>query len=221
MKRMKTNSKVVVIGLGRFGSSLAKAMARQCEVLAIDSDIQRVNAISDDVHLARCLDARNLDALSAVVSPAFGTAVVSIARELEASILCTLHLKHIGVPSIMAKAHNDDHAEILRAVGATSIVSPEQEHAERVAMRLLHPNLLDYLPVSRDYRITEVTAPARFHDKTLVDLNVRQNFGVFIMAVKRGESQFLFLPGPKFVVQPNDVLVVIGKEEAIMGIAEA
>jgi trk system potassium uptake protein TrkA len=220
MKRNK-NSRIAVIGLGRFGSSLAKAMARQCDVLAIDSDIQRVNAISDDVQLARCLDARNLEALSAVISPAFGTVVVSIARELEASILCTLHLKHIGVPNIMAKAHNDDHAEILRAVGATSIVSPEQEHAERVAMRLLHPNLLDYLPVSRDYRVTEVTAPARFHEKTLVQLNVRQSFGVFIMAVKRGESEFLFLPGPKFVVQPNDVLVVIGKEDAIVGLAEA
>jgi trk system potassium uptake protein TrkA len=220
MKRNK-NSRIAVIGLGRFGSSLAKAMARQCDVLAIDSDIQRVNAISDDVHLARCLDARNLEALSAVISPAFGTVVVSIARELEASILCTLHLKHIGVTNIMAKAHNDDHAEILRAVGATSIVSPEQEHAERVAMRLLHPNLLDYLPVSRDYRVTEVTAPARFYDNTLVQLNVRQSFGVFIMAVKRGDSEFLFLPGPEFVVQPNDVLVVIGKEDAIIGIAEA
>jgi trk system potassium uptake protein TrkA len=214
---MKKNgaTKVCIVGLGRFGAGLARTLAGHCEVLAIDRDIDRVNGISDDVQMARCLDARDAVALGVVVSPDFDMAVVSIAEELEASILCTLHLRRLGVTTIIAKAHNEDHAEILRAVGADSTVSPEQEQAERLARRLLNPNLLDYIPLSGEYRVMDVEAPGVFVGKTLVELDVRRRFSAFVIAVRRAVDGFVFLPGPDFRIEGDDVLVVIGKEESI------
>lgn len=213
------NMKVCIVGLGRFGASLAKTLAGHCQVLAIDTNVERVNVISESVQMARCLDARDEVALRAVVSDDFDLAVVSIAEELEASILCTLHLKRLGVKTIIAKARNEDHAEILQAVGATSTVSPEQEHAERVALRLLNPNLLDYVPLAGEYRVMDVGAPRVFFGHTLVELDVRRRFEVFVIAVRRAEK-FIFLPGPDFRVQEGDVLVLIGKESNILDIGE-
>jgi trk system potassium uptake protein len=215
---MKRNgqTKVCIVGLGRFGAGLARALAAHCEVLAIDVDIERINAITDHVQMARCLDVRNSAALAAVVSDDFNLAVVSIAQELEASILCTLHLKRLGVKTIIAKARNEDHAVILKAVGASSTVSPEQEHAERLALRLIHPNLLDYIPLSGEYRVMDVEAPAVFVGRTLVALDVRRRFGVFVIAVRRRDDGFIFLPGPDFQVETEDILVIIGKEESIL-----
>ena len=212
--------KVCIVGLGRFGAGLARSLALHCEVLAIDQNMERINDITDDVQLARCLDVRDASALASVVSPDFSLAVVSIAEELEASILCTLHLKRLGIKRIIAKARNEDHSEILRAVGADSTVSPEQEHAERLALRLLNPNLLDYVPLAGDYRVMDVEAPEAFVGKTLVELDVRKNFGTFIIAVRRGTSDFIFLPGPDFEVNPGDVLVAIGKEQSIIEMGE-
>lgn len=214
------NMRICIIGLGRFGNSLARTLAGHCDVLAIDADMDRVNSITEYVQMARCLDARDAAALRAVVSGEFDLAVVSIAEELEASILCTLHLKRLGVKTIIAKARNEDHAEILLAVGATSTVSPEQEHAERVALRLLNPNLLDYVPLAGEYRVMDVGAPKVFFGHTLIELDVRRRFAVFIIAVRR-KDQFIFLPGPDFKIEAEDVLVLIGKEDNILSMGQA
>lgn len=220
---MKNNGRqIVVIGLGHFGASIARALARHCEVLALDSDLQRVNAIAEDVQRAICLDARDFGALSSVVSSAFDEAVVSIGESLEGSILCTLHLRRLGVPIIRAKANSADHAEILRSVGAEHIVFPEQETAERLAMQMLNPNLLDFIPLAKDYRVMDLAAPEAFHGRSLISLQLRPRFGLFVIAIKRNEgSTFVFLPGPAQVIEPDDVLVLIGREEDILRLHEA
>ncbi|MBN2369778.1 MAG: TrkA family potassium uptake protein [Vicinamibacteria bacterium] len=213
----RSDRRVCVIGLGHFGASLARSLARHCEVLALDSDIARVNAITEAVQRALCLDARDFGALSSVVSSDFDEAVVSIGESIEASILCTLHLKRIGVSIIRAKANSPDHAEILRAVGAEHIVAPEQETAERLALQILNPNLLDFIPLAKDYRVMDIAAPASFHGKSLVSLQMRSRFGLFVIAIKRHNgSTFVFLPGPDHVIEPADVLVTIGREEDIL-----
>ena len=218
---MRRNGKrICVIGLGHFGAALAVSLAKHCEVLALDDSLPRVNAIAESVQRALCLDARDYCALAAAVSSDFAEAVVSIGENIEASILCTLHLKRIGVPIIRAKAHSEDHAAILTSIGATQIIFPERETAERLALKMLNPNLLDFIPLAKDYRVMEMTAPT-FEGASLLDLHLRGRFGLFVIAVSRatGES-FTFLPGPDYVIARGDVLVMIGKEAGFLALQE-
>jgi len=220
---MKRNGRqICVVGLGRFGAGLARVLARHCEVLAIDSEINRVNSIAQDVQRALCLDARDFNALASVVSSDFDEAVVSIGDSLEASILCTLHLKRLGVAIIRAKANSADHAAILRSVGAEHIVFPEQETAERLALQMLNPNLLDFIPLAKDYRVMDIAAPPAFWGRSLLSLQIRSRFGLFVIAVKKRDGEtFEFLPGPDHVVAADDVLVMIGKESDVLKVREA
>jgi trk system potassium uptake protein TrkA len=214
--------RVCIIGLGRFGSSLARLLAKRCEVLALDRDIDLVNAVADDVQRAVCIDARDFSALSAVVSPDFDEAVVGIGDSLESSILCTLHLRRIGVPMIRAKANTRDHAEILGSLGATHIVFPEYDAAERLALQMFNPNLLDFVPLAKDYLVMDVAAPKSFAGQSLLSLQLRSRFGLFVIAVKKLEGKaFSFLPGPELVVEKDDVLVLIGREEDIKALQES
>jgi trk system potassium uptake protein TrkA len=143
----------------------------------------------------------------------FDEAVVSLGESVEASILCTLHLKKIGVKKIRAKATSEDHAAILRAVGATETIFPERETARRLAAQMINPNLLDFIPLAEDFEVMDVAPPDSFMGRSLRDLNMRERFGVFAIGVKElVPDRFVFLPGPDFVVKPSDVLVLIGRE---------
>jgi len=205
--------KICVVGLGQFGSELARELAKQCEVLAIDSDEDRVTAIVEHVQRALIIDARDHGSLASVVTPDFDVAVVSLGESLEASILCTLHLKRIGVKSIYAKATSEDHAAILHSVGATETIFPERETARRIAVQLMNPNLLDFIPLAEDFRVMDVAPPDSFCGHSLQELNIRERFGVFAIAIRELiPPRFVFLPGPDFVIKPSDILVMIGRE---------
>ncbi len=217
---MKKNRKqICVIGLGQFGAELASDLAKHSDVLAIDSSEERVNTVSDSVQRAMMLDARDFSALRSVVTSDFDEAIVSLGETLEASVLCTLHLKKIGVGNIRCKALNEDHAEILEAIGANEIIFPERETARRVAAHIINPNLLDFVPIEEDYRVMEVSPPESFIGRTLMELNVRGRFGIFVMAVKRENGGgFVFLPGPDYRVSGGDSLVMIGKEKDLLNV---
>lgn len=222
MSRMKVKRKLAcVLGLGQFGAGLARALGRHCEVLAIDRDIARVNAIADDVQRALCLDARDYQALSAVVSDEFDEAVVSVGQGIEASILATLHLRRIGVKTIRVKAQSEDHAAILTSVGASQVVFPERETAERLALQMINPNLIDLIPLAEDYRVMDLTPPGHFHGRSLIDLQLRARHGVFVIAIKQPKTHgFEFLPQPSRVIEPTDVLVLIGREADLLALEE-
>lgn len=213
---------ICVIGLGQFGSELARELAKHCEILAIDSDEDRVQEIADHVHRALIIDARDHSSLSSVITKEFDEAVVSLGGSLEASILCTLHLAKIGIKKIRAKAMNEDHAAILKAVGAIEVIFPERETARRIAAQIVNPNLLDFIPLAEDFRVMDVAPPDSFCGHSLQDLNVRERFGVFAIAVKELiPPNFVFLPGPDFVVKPSDILVMIGREDDLLRLTEA
>jgi trk system potassium uptake protein TrkA len=217
---MRSGKKLIcVIGLGQFGSHIARELAQQCEVLALDSSEKRVNLIVDEVQRALIIDARDFQTLSSLVTPEFDEAIVSLGESMEASILCTLHLKRIGVKTIRAKAVTEDHASILRAIGATETIFPERETAQRLAAQIINPNLLDFIPLAEDFRVMDVAPPDSFHGHTLQELNVRDKYGVFVIAVKElVPPSFVFLPGPGFRIKPSDVLVVIGRESDLQNL---
>lgn len=206
---------VVVIGLGQFGSHLARSLVKLgCEVMAIDVDERRVEMIRDDVHRALIGDARDYRMLSSVLSGSIEEAVICLGeKNLEPSILCTLNLKKIGIKSIRSTALNDDHAQILTAVGATEAIFSERDAAQRTARRVANPDIRDMFPLAEDYRIMEVDAPEKLHGRTLAELNLRARFDLLILAVRPGsDPHFRFLPPPDKRIQPNEVLMVLGRE---------
>lgn len=214
---------VAVIGLGQFGTHLARTLARMgCDVLAIDMQEAAIAAIRDDVQQTVILDVRSLEALKSVITDETDEAIVSLGESLEASILCTLHLKEIGVKRIHAKASSRDHAAILKAVGATHVIFPEQETAERMAHRIVNPDLLDYLPLSKEYRVVEISVPPRFVGQTLAQLHLRKQYQVMVIAIKRGEGAELeFLPPADKILQAGNTLVMMGKEADIAAFKKA
>ncbi len=206
---------VVVIGLGQFGTHLARALVKMgCEVLAIDINEARVESVRDDVHRALIGDARDFEMLSSVVTPSVDDAVICLGEtNLEPSILCALALKRIGLKSIRSTAANDDHAQILAAVGATETIFPERDAAERTARRVANPDIRDMFSLSEDFRIMEVAAPRRTHGKTLAALDLRAKFDLLVLAVRSpGEEHFRFLPAADKVIQPHETLMVFGRE---------
>lgn len=209
----KRKKQICVIGLGHFGWELATVLSHTCEVLAIDRDQELVNAIADRVHRARALDTRDEAALAAVIPEEIDEAIVSMGENLEASILCTLYLKRLGVPMVRVKALTDDHAIVLHQVGADEVIFPERETARRVAAHIANPNLLDFVPIGSDYQVVESRSPASFHDRTLSEIGLRRRFGVLVIAVRRQEPEGVeFLPNADFRLKSGDVLVLIGRE---------
>jgi len=204
---------ICVIGLGNFGSHFARTLAQMdCEVLAIDNNEHSVAAIRDEVHQAIIADARDSETLQMVVPPDIDDVVVSLGDDLAGSILCALHLKKLGVKSIRAKAANEDHAEILRSLGVSEVFFPERETAERMAWRIVRPNLLDFFPLGEDYEVIEIPAPKSFMGQTLAEAPIRIRFQALVIAIKKAQTgAALFMPAANYTLSPGDILVVMGK----------
>ncbi|MDR1611310.1 MAG: TrkA family potassium uptake protein [Planctomycetota bacterium] len=213
---MAAKLRICVIGLGQFGRHLATELAKDCDVLAIDQDQSVVNSIGELVQRAYCLDSRDFQSLSTVVGSEFDHAVVSMSESLEASILTVLHLKRLKPGNISAKARNRDHAEILRAIGADAIVFPERETASRLAAHLVNRNLLDFIPLSENYMVMQIAPPDWTFGKTLIELDLRKRFDIFVVAVKEHvPERTVFLPPPDFMIKDSDALLVIGRKESL------
>lgn len=213
---------VCIIGLGQFGSHLARSLAKlQCEVLAIDRQDSAVAAIRDEVQHAAVLDAKSLDALKTVVTREIDEAIICFGENLEASILCALHLSKIGIKKISAKAANQDHARILQAVGATNVIFPEKETADRMAQRIINPDLLDCLPLSPEYQLVEQAVPRAFAGQTLAGLHLRKKYGVLAIAVREQRGGPVeFMPPADLVLPAQGSLFILGKAQDIAGLPE-
>jgi trk system potassium uptake protein len=200
----------VVIGLGRFGSSVAKTLyAHGSNVLAIDSDEAAIQKISDDVTKAVQMDATDESSLKSLGIRNFDVAVISIGSDIQSSIVITLLVKEMGVKYIIAKAHNDMHAKILYKIGADRVVLPEKDMGARVAHNLISSGILDYIELSQDYSIAEIVSPQEWNGKTLVELNLRATYGINVMAIKR-ENIVNISPGANEQLESGDILVAIG-----------
>ncbi len=208
----------VVVGLGRFGSEVARQLYIQgCEVLAIDNSAELVQQISDHVTQAVIADARDKEMLRALGVKDFDCAIVAIGDSLSDSVLTTMNLKELGVPCVVCKAHDDTHRQVLIKLGADRVVIPEKEYGDRLAKSLSSHNVLDYIELSDDYGIIDVPAPAVWHNKSLMDLNIRAKMGVNILAVKR-EGKITVSPSADFCILQDDVLVVLGDVQALKAV---
>ena len=174
-----------VIGLGNFGFHAAKALYEdRNEVVAIDEDRARVQAIDRYATEAVVLNATDKDALKSLGLENMDGVIVSTGTKISTSVLICLHLQEIGVKKILAKALDDDHAKILKRVGATEIIHPEREMALRVSRGLSRPNVLDFIPLSDEFDLIQVGPPREFIGKNLKELNLRAKYNVHIIAIR-------------------------------------
>jgi len=217
-----------VIGLGRFGQRLARALsAAGAEVIAIDRDPHQVEDIRDDVTLAVRLDSTDEDALRAQGLAESDAVIVSIGEDFEAATLTVAVLKSLGVRRLYARAESEIQGQILSRVGADAVVNPEQESALRWAHRLMLPNLRQYVELGEDHALVYCIAPKAFWNKTVGELELRRKYEVNLVAIKR-EVQVTSGSSPGSVAAPvftvpqagttllrDDVLILVGSNEAL------
>jgi trk system potassium uptake protein TrkA len=213
-KKAGRRKPVLVIGLGRFGSAVASSLMRMGhEVLGVDADAQLVQSMSDELTQTVEADTTDLDALTALGAADFSSAVVGIGTDIEASVLTVLGLVDLKVPSIWAKATNDNHGRILQRTGAHHIVFPEQKMGERVA-RLLDGRLMDFIQFEDRFAIAKLAAPESIVGVTLEMSAVRKKYDITVVGIKRAGEDFVYAV-PDTWVLPDDVLVISGAIEDI------
>lgn len=216
------NRQAIVIGLGQFGLSIARALAdRGVEVLAVDRQEDRVRAAATFAVEAACFDATDTDALTRTSPDRREVSVCAIGDESrESSIICTALLRQMGAKRIIARANDALHARILRLVGAHQIVNPEQEFGERFASQILHESIKGELRLGQDLLITEFQTPPAFVGHSLADLQLPRRFGITVVAIRRTRQSTVVLPGPAQTLSDGDVLVVVSKEGAVAKLIE-
>jgi len=204
-----------IIGLGRFGSSLAKYLAEMgYEVLAVDENAQRVQDVAHAVTHAVSADSTDEEAMSALGIRNFDVVVVAIGQDIQSSILTTLILKDLGVPYIIVKAQNELHGKVLDKIGANKVVFPERDMGLRVAHHLISPNILEHIELSPDYSIVEMKLPSIMVGKNLKQLDIRQKYNCNVLAVKRNGEMNITPRADEPLIQ-DDILVIVGKNDQL------
>jgi len=204
-----------VIGLGRFGSSICnELMNLGMEVLAMDKSEERVNEFATIATQAVIADTVDESVLIKLGLRNFDHVIVAIGEDIQSSILTTLMLKEIGVKHVTAKAQNDYHEKVLRKIGADHVVHPERDMGKRMAHYIVSNNVLEYIELSDEYSIVEIRVNQHLVGQSLLSLNIRAEYGLNIVAIKRGE-EIIVSPDPADPLQLDDVLIVIGADADI------
>lgn len=206
----------IVIGAGRFGSSVAvKLNDLGEEVMVIDRNDENIHALADRVTHAVQADATDENALKALGVRNFDVAIVAIGSDIQSSILVTLMLKELGIPHIIAKAQSEHHAKVLYKIGADRVILPERDMGIRIANNLVSTNFVDFMELAPDYSIAELKPKDKWLNKTLNDLALRAKHGVNLMAIKRSNDVIITVD-PDTIILSEDVLVFIGHNDDLI-----
>ncbi|NLV59961.1 MAG: TrkA family potassium uptake protein [Clostridiales bacterium] len=203
-----------VIGLGRFGFSLAETLADNGqEVLVLDNNESKVKLIQEKVRQAFLVHQQDKATLEEAGIQNCGTVIICIGEHVEASILTTLNVIELGVPRVIAKAISPEHGRVLEKIGA-EVVYPERDRAIRLANTLTSPRALDSIDLSGHYSISEIRLSEKLNGKSLLELEFRQRFGLNIIALVRGNETIVEIT-PELRLQTNDLIAVVGTRENI------
>jgi trk system potassium uptake protein TrkA len=211
----------VVIGLGTFGRwILEEFFDIDCEILIIDKDREIIEVYKDKVANAFVADAINEDIINSLVPKTIDAAIVDLGDQHEVSILVTNYLKKMGIKNIIAKAETDQHGEILGLVGATRVIFPNREAAKRIAPMLISSLISSYLPLSRDFVIAEVKPPGRYVGKSLIQSNLRKDFQLNVIAVRKEDGEDYNFFSPDYILAEDDIFLIAGSEDNISRFAQ-
>jgi len=202
-----------VIGLGKFGSTVAKTLGQLGEtVIAIDEDEAHVNAIKDFVAYAKQVNATDPLSLREAGVANCDTAIIATGNS--SAIIITLILSEMGVKKIIAKAESEIHGMALQKVGATKVIYPEQDSGIRLANQLISSDILEYIEISNEYSVQELVAPKKLIGKTIAQLDFREKYNLSIIAIKRNEETIV-VPSGADALKDGDLLFVIGRQDKI------
>ena len=214
-----------VIGLGRFGQKLAIALAMSgAEVIAIDKDRDQIELIADQVSHAVRLDSTDEEALKAQGVDKVDVAIIGIGQStggFEAAILTVVNLRQMGIKQIYARAEDLIAGEVFSKVGATEVIYPEIESAQRWAYKLIAPQIGEKIDFAEGYSLARIKAPPSFDGRTVMDLQLRQKYNVNLVLIKRGENarkikgekgKIINVPMPSTVIYQDDILMVAGSD---------
>ncbi len=206
-----------IIGLGAFGLRMLEELVEVTdEIIIIDKDKEIIEKYKDMAQAAYVTDAINEVALSKIIPENIDAVIVDLGGKIEVSIMTTNYLKKLGVKNIMVKAQTDEHGEVLTMVGATQVVFPDREAAKRITPMLASSLLFNYLPISENLALAEVRANSFCLGKTLIDANLRKEFGLNVVALRKLDTDnFQFIRDPSYTFSEDDVLLVAGSEEGI------
>ncbi|MBC6004303.1 Ktr system potassium uptake protein A [uncultured Clostridium sp.] len=205
----------IVIGCGRFGSSVATTMhLLGHQVMAIDKNDDAVQALAEKVTHAAIVDVTDEQALRALGMGNFDVAIIAIGSDIRASIMATLIAKEMGVEQIVCKAKDELQAKVLYKIGADRVVFPERDMGVRVAHNLVSNNILDHIELDPDYSIVEIVTPKEWEGKTLIELDLRAKYEITVLAIKSGKS-INVTPSPEEQLKSGSILVVIGQNSKI------
>ena len=218
--------KVVVVGLGRFGSTLAIQLCREgAEVLAVDRSTRLVESVAEDVSVAVGFDAADVANLKAYDVGTMDVGVVAIGKNFESSVLVTMHLKSLGVPLVYAKALNEMQESVLRRVGADQVVKPEEDMGARLASHLLHDSVVDFVELPKGYSLKRIRIPEEWSDKSLSELGLLGEYRLNLVQIRRtlpakveGEESTVErvpLPDGSEVLRAGDEIDVIGPDDQL------
>lgn len=223
MKRTFFNSKskdkqYIVIGCGRFGSSVAKKMCQLGnEVMVIDKEEDSIDNIAEQVTHTAIVDVTEERDLKSIGLGNFDVVIVAISSDIRASIMATIMAKEMGVPKVVCKAKDELQAKVLYKIGADRVVFPERDMGVRVAHNLVSDNILDHIELDPEYSIVEIVTPTSWVGKTLVDLELRARYEITVLAIKNGKS-INVTPAPDEELKAGSILVVIGQSSNISSI---
>lgn len=223
---MEAPQKIAVIGLGRFGMALAKELALHgADVIAVDSDPAHIEQIRDHVPLAVILDSTDESALRSQEIDRVDSVVIAIGDDFEAALLTTvLCRKNLKVPQVICRARTELHAEIFEQIGADEVINPERNAGETLGRRLAHPRIHDYINLAEGFSVIELEAPTEWTGKSLIEINLRNNYDVNLIAFRRKPEEeaetFVSVPKPTDVIQESDILLLAGSEESLSGLPQ-
>ena len=216
-----------VLGLGQFGMTAAMALvAEGKEVMAVDTDRDRINDVKDRVASAVVADASDRSVAEKFLSEDIDCVIISLGQRSDAAILATLYAKELGVRHVIAKANSPDHGKILAMVGATQVVHPSEAQARRLVSSLVRPNIVEYLPLVEGYSVVEIKAPDRFVGKSLKELNLRQEYRIEVIGIKspgggRQNGKLNIIPSADEELPAGSSMLVIGLDADIERLQEA
>jgi trk system potassium uptake protein TrkA len=215
-------SKFGVIGLGLFGTAIARALAEQgAEVMAIDNNEDHVENIKDEVAHAVTIDATDRKSLEAQNVQDLDAVVVAIGEDFEALLMTTVQLMEIGMKRIIARAVNKQQRMILQKLGITEILSPEEEVGRTFAKVLINPSVKSFFSLPDGYEIVEIDTPRKVAGKTVLDSGIRNKYGLNLITIKHkaedqtGEYHIIGLPKPETKLHESDILIIAGKNKDI------